>query len=228
LTEVAPVNEQLPKTGSDLNPYEELGRERRTPIVGALLRFNRGDYIAGQEGDMLPPKTKVVAVMPSMLRGWQKWEENRPTDAVMGLVGEGFVEPKRIDLGDHDKAVWDLDGDGEPRDPWQLTFMLIMIDAADNELYTFVTSSGGGMDAMRTLGSIYGQHIRLKPDELPVLELDVGGYQHRDRSIGRVKTPKFNVVGWVNDDKYIALAKQVPNESGGESSSAPAAPETVF
>ena len=28
--------------------------------------------------------------------------------------------PSRYELGHHDEALWDRDGDGRPRDPWQL------------------------------------------------------------------------------------------------------------
>ena len=63
------------------------------------------------------------------------------------------------------------------------------------ELFTFVTSSITGRRAVGNLLRHYDRMRRTHPDELPVVRLKVGGYQHRDERVGWVATPVFAVVG---------------------------------
>ena len=80
----------------------------------------RGDFLAGQSDDEVSPGTKFVANMDEMLAGWIRWEANKPTDHVMGKVSEGYQAPRRNELGDTDKTLWEIDEQGRERDPWQL------------------------------------------------------------------------------------------------------------
>ena len=54
------------------------------------------------------------------------------------------------------------------------------------------------MTGRRAVGNLlrhYDRMQRTHPDELPVVRLKVGGFQHRDERIGWVSTPVFAVVG---------------------------------
>jgi hypothetical protein len=70
------------------------------------------------------------------------------------------------------------------------------------EAYTFVTGSKGGIGAIGALCKEYGQHIKMKPNEIPIIRLDVKSYQHSNRSYGRIKVPYLEVIGWVDKGKY--------------------------
>jgi hypothetical protein len=169
-------------------------------IEGTLLRFSKGDYLAGASTDAIEVAlgTRFVAVMDSLTIGWLRWENNLPTDPRMGLVIDGFQPPRRSELGDHDKELWETDDEGTPRDPWQFTNYIEMHKIEGGEVYTFTTASKGGLGAIGELSKTYGKNLRQRPDDYPVVELDVGSYQHRDRSRGRIKYPIFKVVNWVN------------------------------
>ena len=67
----------------------------------------------------MPAGTRFVANMGELLTGWQRWEDNKPTDMVMGKVMERFQAPRRNELGDMDREQWEVDGTGKERDPWQ-------------------------------------------------------------------------------------------------------------
>ena len=47
------------------------------------------------------------------------------------------------------------------------------------------------------------------PDEYPIVELKSGSYSHRDPSIGRVKVPEFEVVGWADKSEFDAAKETV-------------------
>ena len=142
----------------------------------------------------------------------------------MGLVAEGYVPPKRSELGDTDESQWETDDRGEPRDPWQLSNYLVLINPDDvKDQYTFTTTSKGGIGAIGELCKVFGRHMREAPDEDPVIALGVGSYQHRDKQYGRIKFPILEVVDWVDKAPFEAAL-----ETGGpDGGSAPAAaPDT--
>lgn len=189
--------------GAELNVYEQYGAATaQTGIVGSLLKFNKGDWLAGQEEDELATGTKLVAIMDQLLIGWIRWEDNKPSQQLMGLLIEGHQPPKRATLGDTDHSQWDVDeNSGQPRDPWQLTNHLILkVPGAkvsdQSKLYTFATSSRGGIGAVGKLCTEFGKAMRERPNEWPVVALKSAAYDHPNKQFGRIKVPVFEVVGW--------------------------------
>jgi len=195
-TEVAEREDRVP-TPSAQNVYEAYGNQSmRRNIVGRILKFSKGDYII--DDDEVPAGTKYVALMDQILIGWVKWWDNRPEQQEMGLLHEGFVPPKRDDLGDTEKEHWEQDGFGKPRDPWQFTNYLVLKvpDKGMDEttMFTFPASSMGAVGAVQDLCRTYGKAMRQRPDEWPVVEIGVRVYEHAD--YGRIKAPTLTVVGW--------------------------------
>jgi hypothetical protein len=190
-------------TGS--NPYVEYGNtvNQRT-IVGNLLKFSKGDWTYGEQNEELPAGKKLIANMEELLVGWVRWEDNKPTDQIMGRVVDRFKAPKRGELGDDDKEKWELDtATHQPRDPWQLTNYLVLMDPDDKEdLYTFATASRGGLNAIGALCKEYGQKGRTKPDQFPIVELGVDSYNHPNKQFGRIKVPTLEIVGWAPKDVF--------------------------
>jgi hypothetical protein len=173
-------------------------------IIGDLLKFSKGDWLIGRDGDECPNK-ELVAIMPGLVHGWNRWEDNRPVEQVMGLLIEGFVPPGRATLGHLDKETWELDASGKARDPWQEGLYLPMVTIDRERAYTFTTTSDGGRRrAVAPLAREYGHRVRQHPDELPVVRLEQESYLHSDRSIGRVKYPVFPISRWVKADPYLA------------------------
>jgi hypothetical protein len=176
-------------------------------IVGGLLKFSKGDWLAGPDGEEIEGETELVAVVPGTIHGWVRWEDSKPTEQIMGAMIEGFVPPARSTLGYDDESKWEHseNANSEPRDPWQLTVYLPMVSLDGESVYTFSTGSDGGKrHAIGPLCRAYGGYVRQHPDELPVVKLDQDSYAHSDRSIGRVKYPELPIVRWVKADKYVA------------------------
>src|SRR5262249_31892144 len=151
--------------------------------------LTKGDFVSGAYNDEVPLGTKFQAVMSRLNAGWVKWQDNRPAERIMGAVGESFQPPRRAELGDQDKQLWETDNEGRPRDPWQFGNELVLIAVEDGKLYTFTTSSRGGLNAIGELCKTFGKMNRQQPDKIPVIELDVGSYQHSNRAFGRIKYP---------------------------------------
>ena len=160
----------LPTTNvADL--FEDYGNAATArSIEGKLMRFSKGDYSTGQEAEEIPLGKRFIARMDMFKLGYVYWQNNLPVEEWMGLLAEGFVPPKRSELGNLDKALWERDSKGQPRDPCQYTNHLILDEAESGELYTFATNSRGGTSAMGELCKTYGKHIREHPDEDPVID----------------------------------------------------------
>jgi hypothetical protein len=149
-------------------------------IVGKLLKFSKGDFVAGEDLEEVPEGTTFTANLDELMVGWVRWEKGKPTDHAMERVADGQALPKRNDLGDTDESTWEADNAGAARDPWQFCNYLLLMDEASH-IYTFTTSSRGGLSAIADLCRKYGDHRRKHPDDHLVVALGVSSYQHKKR-----------------------------------------------
>ena len=189
------------------NPFANYERDQATRrhFPGELMKFNKGDYVAGKDGVLLPSGSQLVAVMNTLTRGWQRWENNELTDARLGFYVEGFKPPRRSELGDHDKSRWETGKDGKPRDTWSYINALAMVSPETMKTYTFITGTSGGI---RAIDDLADDHGAAPPGKYPLISLEADSYLHSDRTIGRVKVPLFRVVGQVDATPYdLATAK---------------------
>jgi hypothetical protein len=195
------------------NVYEAYGNSvTRMTFPGDLLTFNKyGEYKAGQEKVEVPLGTRLVVHVPTTLIGYVRWEDNKPVDFRMGLLSEGFVPPKRDELGYLDQAQWETFENGGVKDPWQLSNQVVMTGVEDSdEVYTFTTSSKTGRSSFGEVSVAYGHHIRQAPDEYPVVELHRRSYHHRQ--FGEQRVAVFKIVYWVPAAPHVAaLAKFMGN-----------------
>ena len=208
-------NGNLPATLTS-DPWADYASEAnaRGPIQGLLLRFTKhGQYKCGQEGEEMPESTRLLVYMPGLQRGWVKWEDQRPIRHIIGLVGEGYKPPPRSELGDMDQGEWPM-LNGRPIDPWQATQYLPMLDEG-GQIYTFVSSSNGGLQAVGGLVELYSKRRRMKPDEIPVIEIHATSYDHKQ--YGETFKPAFKVTGWAPiPENFTELASAMETEDEGE------------
>jgi hypothetical protein len=168
--------------------------------VGQYMSFSHGEWLYGQDKRTLPMGTKLVANMPGLRYGWRRWRDNKPVDDLRRLVVErppSQVEP-RASLGDTDKSLWDT-MNGRPVDPWQLTMTVEMIDGS-GERYILSMQAVTHVPTMMALATTYGKEGRMRPGQLPLVELGASFFMHSDTKIGKVHTPVLKVVGWVDGE----------------------------
>lgn len=203
------------------NYFESYGEQaNRRMIVGKLLKFSKGDWLAGEHNEEIAVGTKFLVNMDELLIGWTRWAEGRPSDQIMGKVSEGYAPPRRTELGDDDKGEWEVDNQGQPRDPWQFGNVLLMQDTA-GQLFTFTTSSRGGLNAIGSLCKDYGKAMRQRPDEYPVIEIGTDSYMHPNKALGRIKTPTLKIVGWKAKSTFVMdeAAAEAPADDAPEKAS---------
>lgn len=195
----------------DRNFFEQYGEQvAQRNIRGQLLKFSKGDWLAGQNDEEIPVGTKLVANMDQLLVGWIKWVENKPDQQIMGRLVEGHKPQKRDELGDSDEDLWEVDSQGKARDPWQFSNYILMKEPGsepdnDDGLFTFTTSSRGGLNAIGELCKAFGKNMRMEPNKYPIVELGVDSYKHPNPEYGRIKVPTLKVVGWEDKEKFANI-----------------------
>jgi hypothetical protein len=200
--DISKRNETLPSTAETNSYLAYANSVASSRIVGKLLKFTKfGEFLAGEEGEEVPMGTELIVHGEEMYVGWQKWEDNRPVDHIMGRLCDGFEPPKRSELDDLDKATWEVDDNNQPRDPWQNSAYTIMYDPKANQIYTFATSSKGGHKANGAIAKVYYQHARMTPDMFPVISLNWTEYDHSNPRYGKIRNPVFTVIGWTGRGK---------------------------
>ena len=197
------------------DPYAAYGAEASRSI-GTLLKFAKGHWTSGQEAEAVSPGTRVYANMAGIRVGWMRWEDGKPSDEIMVYMATGERPPKRSELGDHDKALWELDKEGRPRDPWQFHNELPLM-TEDGEEWTFSTSSKGGINAIGELCIAYSKGRKQKPEgSVPVVEVGVSSYKHSDKTYGTIYTPVLKLVDWVDADKLLGAPEAEAEEAEAE------------
>jgi hypothetical protein len=215
---------------NNFEAYSEAASGNR--IIGDLLKFSKGDWLFGRNSDEMARGTRLVANIADLKVGMVKWEGGKPVDAEMGRVADGYRMPKREDLGSTDKDLWERDEvSGQPRDPWQLTNVLILKAEKGDQLFTFSPSSKGGVGAIAKLAGEYGKRVRSHPNDLPIVALEVDSYSHPNKALGRIKVPVLKIVGWTAsagfEDALAAEAAEAEEMSDLPFDEAPAAAVTA-
>jgi hypothetical protein len=197
-TAVAPTTSTAVAVPDSRTPQQQyLDEIAPAAIVGRLAKFGKdGKFVTADDGEEISEDADFIVLADQTLIGWLRfYNDGWPPSRAMGLLYDGFKMPKREELGDLDQADWPLGLSGLPEDVWRHHIYLVLQHADTAELLTFATSSMTGRRAVGNLLRHYDRMRRTHPDELPVVKLKVGGFQHKDERIGWVATPTFAVVG---------------------------------
>lgn len=174
-------------------------------IRGTLLKFADWRWTAGKEATAVESGTKLVALATTA--GWVRWEGGKPAEHRMRAPGRRL--PDRDELGYDDESAWaEGPGGGEPKDPWQNTRWVYLVDPQTAEAFTFTTSSWGGRGAVTDLGDQIARMRTVHPDAVPIVALQAA---EMPTKYGRKSKPVFKVVGWksADSDKPAPVERQI-------------------
>ena len=137
--------------------------------------------------------------MDTLTIGWQRWRDGHPTDSRMGLACRALhsaaaprARRRRFE------SKWEVDSDGSARDPWQFTNYVVFISPESSDIFTFTTASRGGINAVADLCKAHDRVIRRQSGCYPLVSLESDSYQHKIKSRGRIKIPRFQLVRYVD------------------------------
>jgi hypothetical protein len=186
---------QLPahlENGDGFDQSDDRGRV----IIGQIEKFLDGDWTTG--GLPIDPKRRIVAVATDVII--QRWKDQR--------VVELITAKPLPDLDILNDAVprkeWEVDLNGNPRPPYQRTFLTYFLDLDTADRTTFVSSTAGGGIAVRGLKDKVIWMRRLRgANVVPQVELTFAPMPTR---FGMKKRPDFKVVGWADLSSGLSAA----------------------
>ena len=108
----------VPDTTSAINKY--LAEADPQSTIGKLIKFSKGEFLKGQDLELVPEGTMFTVACDMTLRGYIRWADNKPAEHRLVRIASGAPMPRREDLGYHDKSQWEKDAKDTPRDPWGL------------------------------------------------------------------------------------------------------------
>jgi hypothetical protein len=185
-----------PDTRTDVQKY--LDEIAPANIVGRMVKFSKdGQFVTADDEGPVDEAAEFVALCDEVLIGWIKFHKDGETAPVrvQGLLYDGFKMPPRETLGDMDETQWGDGLGGKPEDPWKHQMCLVLQRIETGELFTFVTTSDTGRRAVGSLLRHFDRMRRAGADDVPVVRLRAGGFNHRDPRVGWVPTPVFAIVG---------------------------------
>jgi hypothetical protein len=175
-------------------------------LRGTLLKFSDWNWTRGKEASPIEKGTKLVAL--GTAAAWVRWEHGKPVEYRMRQASKPL--PDREELGHTDQAAWELGPDDKtPRDPWQSTRLVYLVDPDTAEAFTFSTSSWGGREAVINLGDAIARIRSAHPKALPVVALDAAPMMTK---FGRKSKPVFKIVDWKATGSGVWDAPQEPIE----------------
>lgn len=193
------------------DPFAAYGQEAASG--GTFLKFNKGEWQAGQNSDEVPLGTRLVVNMSELSIGWIRWENGSPAERRLNLLTSGIKPERREDLGFDDQSEWETNDDGDPQDPWNFTNELPMADPKDGTQYTFSASSKGSIGCIGNACKAYAREYQQKPGLVPVMELRRDSYIHKKH--GKLYVPVLEIVEWISNDG-VPPAKQDDDASTEE------------
>jgi hypothetical protein len=159
-------------------------------LRGTLLKFADWNWTRGKEAGPVEKGTKLVAL--GTTAAWVRWASGKPVEYRIRQSGKPL--PDREELGHADATDWEMGPDGKtPRDPWQSTRFVHLVDPNTAEALTFSTSSWGGREAVTNLGDAIARMRSAHPKALPVVALEAAAMHTK---FGRKSKPVFKIVDW--------------------------------
>ena len=170
--------------------WDDVAAEAHERVLrGTLLKFNDWNWFRGKEAEPVEKGTRLVAI--DTAAAWARWAGGRPVEYRMRQNGKPL--PDRVELGSTDTATWETDPGGKPRDPWQSTRFVYLVNPDTAEAFTFSTSSWGGREAVINLGDSIARMRSAHPNALPVVSLEAAAMHTK---YGRKSKPVFKIVDW--------------------------------
>jgi hypothetical protein len=137
------MNELTRINNNDVTPYSANDGWDAVPasdggmIRGVLVKFADGHFLIDKSTEAADHREMAVVGVVTL---WIKWVDNKPDPRV---TQPGQRHPDRDEWGDLDPEAWEAGLDGKPKDPWQDTRYLYLVDPRTGEELTFTTASAG-------------------------------------------------------------------------------------
>jgi hypothetical protein len=168
-------------------------------IQGTLTKFtNEAEWVTGN-GDPMSHEQELIVI--DLLRIVQKWIDQKPVETIIVPPGEKFPNVKAMNEK-CPKSEWRENLNREMVGPWQMQYVVYLIDAITLDKFTYPTSTiGGGMCCRAIAEKVAWMRKYKGPKVSAVITLsDTFMRTKYGGSSGGRQRPHFNVVRWIGFD----------------------------
>jgi hypothetical protein len=175
----------LPDQDDGFNPITPTDRV----IIGTHLKFTDGVW--SENGIKVPGGTRFLAL--STHKVLECWQNNRVIKAIWEKPQQPLPDEKELN-SKIPQNTWDLDRKGNPRAPWQLTFVVYLLAPTTCEKFTAANSTVGARIGTETLQDCVAWKRRLHGvNVVPEVELCSKTFPTKN---GPKPRPEFKIVDW--------------------------------
>jgi hypothetical protein len=208
---------QLPSTALDgfsgfVTEVEGDDRPQSGSVIqGRILKFTNPGciWVTSDDERKLPDALELIPI--DIVRIVQKWIDQMPVETIIVPPGEKFPDIKAMNE-EAPKSEW-REYNGEMVGPWQMLYLVYLLNAHTLDKFTYPTSTIGGGIACRELADkVAWMRKHRGPNVNAVVKLADVFWK---TSFGGRQRPHFQIVRWIGSDSDKALpASQPPSESG--------------
>jgi hypothetical protein len=163
--------------------------EKPRVIQGTMLKSVDGRW---RDRDGLEPPSELLVV--GTTRAHQCWGRDRDLlDTILEQPGEPLPDVDALNA-QIPREEWGVGLDGQPRPPWQLNYVVYLIDPVSAGVFTFINSTVGARiawekltDAIKWKRMLHGANVA------PIVKLDSRPMRTK---MGTKQRPEFTVVEW--------------------------------
>ena len=157
-------------------------------IQGVILKCVDGRW---QDKDGLTPPDTLVAM--GIARSARCWKARQPVHTIVETADQPLPNVDdlnaKIPAKEYEKGL-----DGKPRPPWQVQFVVYLMDPVSGSSWTFINSTTGARIAYERLTDKFRWMRRLRGDNIvPIVRLDA---RPMKTSFGQKQRPEFTVLEW--------------------------------
>jgi hypothetical protein len=176
------------------------------------LKFIKGQYFV--ENIEVELGTQFIAHCIGFTKCWIKFQEGeKPVKKMYRGIGRERC-PERDELPDLDQTFWEEGLNGQPKDPWNLQFIVPMENPDTDEKRLFVTTSAGGRRAVGELIDQYITRVRRHPQSgQPLVRLQKTYMP--TKKFGNVVMPLFEITGWTDAEAREPI-REIPDKAISE------------
>jgi hypothetical protein len=173
-------------------------------IIGGMIKYFNHVYTLNK-AEPLPPD--LILLVLGIVTCWVRWWDHAPTEHRVTYSGQ--MHPRREDLPDLDKTLWQPGLGDNLADPWKDSRYMHLIDLQTGRDYTFVTDTDGGRMAIGELKSSIRNVRMALPGAMALIKF--GTTTFKSKRFGLVPRPLFENAGWRKGLKEVSA--QISDQS---------------
>ena len=181
--------------------------------AGVSNRIRQGSFLKCTDGrwtnsDGNEPADAARYLVLGVALALQRWENKLVIDEMVKTAGDPLPEADSLNASIPEKE-WELGLNGEPRPPWQKTWVVYLVDVIDASGHTYANSTKGAMyayerlhDRVKWMSKLRGKQVR------PIVKL---GNRVVSKKYGKLG-PEFTVMDWRDLGTDLRQAQKAPQQ----------------